>query len=139
MEDHIKMLEDRRDAFVANVRIPLLSGFIGTTATVHNAPSHEALEEALELVGGFITTAKNNTNNLHPWERIGYQYVIELMEAEFVSLFNKTNGVNLEEDDDRVIAALDLAMLTNSAAFFNMPSDTLSDTFSNTSDNFEAF
>jgi hypothetical protein len=131
MESHIKMLEDRRDAFVANVRTPLLSGFIGVTAAVHNASSHEALEEALELVGGFITTAKNNTNNLHPWERIGYQYVIELMEAEFVSLFNKTNGVNLEEDDDRVIAALDLAMLTNSAAFFN--------NFSDTSDSFEAF
>lgn len=135
MEDHIKMLEDRRDAFIANVRTPLLSGFIGTTAAVHNASSHEALEEALDFVSGFITTAKNNTHNLHPWERIGYQYVIEYMEAEFTSLFWKLHGVDRDEDDDRVIAALDLAMLTNSAAFFNMPSDTPSDTC----DSFEAF
>ena len=147
MEDHIKMLEDRRDAFIANVRTPLLSGFIGTISAAHNASSPEALDNALYIVGNFITNAKNNTHDLHPWERIGYQYVIEYMEAEFTSLFWKLHGVDRDEDDDRVIAALDLAMLTNSAAFFNMPSDTLSDTpsdtpsdtFSNTSDSFEAF
>ena len=139
MEDHITVLENRRDAFVANVRIPLLSGFIHTTTAAHNASSPEALEEALDFVQKFITNAKNNTHDLHPWERIGYQYVIELMEAEFVSLFNKIHGVDLEEDDDRVIAAIDLAMLTNSAAFFNMPSDIPSDAPSDTSDSFEVF
>jgi hypothetical protein len=131
MEDHIKMLEDRKDAFIANVRTLLLSGFIGATAAVHNASSHEALEEALDFVQKFITNAKNNTHNLQPWEHIGYQYVIGYMEAEFTSLFWKLHGVDRDEDGDHVLAALDLAMLTNSAAFFDTPSDT--------SDSFEAF
>ena len=135
MEDHIKMLEDRRDKFIANVRIPLLSGFITRTLAAHTASSSEALEEALIFVGEFIIAARNNTQSLHPWERIGYQYLIEFMEVEFISLFNKVHGIDLEEDDDRVIAAFDKALLTNLTAVFDTPSDTPSDT----SDSFEAF